>query len=56
MKPRRRFDGLSADANGNGVPDECEGTLSCLADVDGNDGMVGVTDLIALLAAWGDCE
>jgi len=40
--------GTSQDVNGNGVPDECE----CVADVSG-DGMVNVTDLLALLAAWG---
>jgi len=40
--------GTSWDVNGNGIPDDCE----CLADLDG-DGAVGVTDFLALLAAWG---
>lgn len=38
----------SADINNNGVPDECE----CVADLDGS-GEVGVSDLLAFLAAWG---
>jgi len=42
--------GGSADANGNGVPDDCE----CVGDVNG-DGAVGFDDLLAVLAAWGDC-
>ena len=42
--------GFSADVNGNGIPDECE-TL-CPGDLDG-DGVVGITDFLALLAAWG---
>ncbi|MCH8153323.1 MAG: hypothetical protein IH830_13235 [Planctomycetes bacterium] len=41
-------DGTSTDANGNGVPDDCE----CLADLDG-DSSVGILDLLALLPAWG---
>ncbi len=40
--------GDADDANGNGVPDSCE----CLADLDG-DGMVGVNDLLAIIAQWG---
>ncbi len=36
------------DSNGNGIPDGCD----CPADVDG-DGAVGITDFLALLAAWG---
>ncbi len=40
--------GDSDDANANGIPDECE----CPADLDG-DGVVGILDLLALLAAWG---
>jgi hypothetical protein len=36
------------DANGNGVPDVCE----CLGDLDG-DGLVGVDDLLAVVAGWG---
>jgi hypothetical protein len=42
--------GGSDDANGNGIADECE----CLADLDG-DGVVGISDLLDLLAAWGPC-
>jgi len=42
--------GMSADVNGNGVPDECEGS----GDLDG-DGVVGILDLLALLASWGPC-
>ncbi|MCA9291724.1 MAG: hypothetical protein KDA25_11395 [Phycisphaerales bacterium] len=61
--------GTSADCNDNGIPDSCEiaaGTVEdvdgdgvpdecvarCEADLDG-DGIVGPTDLAALLAAWG---
>jgi outer membrane protein assembly factor BamB len=45
--------GDSSDINGNGVPDECEGPI-CLADCSGpGDGMVDVSDLLALLAQWG---
>ncbi len=40
--------GTSPDVNGNGIPDECE----CIGDLDG-DGTVGITDFLALLAAWG---
>ena len=43
-------DDTSADVNENGVPDECENL--CPWDLDGN-GDVGVTDLFALLGAWG---
>ena len=39
-----------ADDNGNGIPDECE----CIGDID-DDGVVGVSDLLALLASWGSC-
>ena len=42
--------GFSLDLNLNTIPDECE----CLADTDGS-GLVNVTDLLALLAAWGAC-
>ncbi len=38
------------DANGNGVPDECD----VFGDLDG-DGIVGINDFLALLAAWGLC-
>lgn len=40
----------SADSDGDGIPDECE----VFADLD-NDGIVGATDLIILLGAWGLC-
>jgi len=40
--------GLAADANGNGIPDTCE----CPWDLD-DGGTVGITDFLALLAAWG---
>ncbi len=42
------LDGTAQDTNDNGIPDECE----CLWDVDGS-GDVGITDFLALLAAWG---
>jgi len=42
-------DGTSPDANGNGIPDECEG---CAGDVDG-DGDTDLSDLAALLTAYG---
>jgi hypothetical protein len=42
--------GVSDDENGNGTPDECE----CIGDLDG-DGVVGINDLLDLLAAWGPC-
>ena len=42
--------GPSEDANGNGIPDECEPL--CPWDLDGS-GDVGITDFLALLAAWG---
>lgn len=45
-------EGTSEDANGNGVPDECEPCLP--ADLD-SDGLVGVSDLLLLLAQWGVC-
>ncbi len=40
--------GYAVDINGNEIPDVCE----CLADLSG-DGTVDVTDLLALLGAWG---
>ena len=43
--------GFSEDSNGDGTPDECESS-SCPGDLDG-DGTVGITDFLALLAAWG---
>ena len=42
------LDGTSDDANGNGIPDECE----CVWDLDG-DTKVGVTDLLDLLSRRG---
>ena len=45
------------DDNNNGIPDSCE--ISCVGDFIGAgglpDGQVNVTDLLALLAAWGPC-
>jgi hypothetical protein len=41
---------VSADADGDGVPDECIDP----ADVNG-DGVVDIIDLLALLSAWGPC-
>ncbi len=38
------------DANGNGIPDTCD----VPGDLDG-DGVVGITDFLALLAMWGPC-
>ncbi|MCH8345283.1 MAG: hypothetical protein IH983_15035 [Planctomycetes bacterium] len=43
------FDGTSDDQNGNGIPDTCD------ADLNG-DGVVGILDLLMLLAAWGPCD
>ena len=45
-----RPDGTSEDANGNGYPDECE-----CPDING-DGAVNVTDLLAIITAWGPCD
>ena len=42
--------GTSLDIDGNGIPDECD----MLADLDG-DGVVGITDFLILLGAWGRC-
>ena len=42
--------GVSLDLNANGVPDECE--VVCPADLD-HSGAVGVSDLLAVIAAWG---
>ena len=42
--------GAQPDRNDNGIPDICE----LPADLNG-DGSVDLTDLIQLLAAWGDC-
>jgi glucose/arabinose dehydrogenase len=43
-------DGTSQDTNNNGIPDECDAE----GDLDG-DGVVGINDLLLLLAAWGAC-
>ncbi len=43
-------EGTSLDCNQNNVPDECD----VLGDLDG-DGLVGVPDLLSLLASWGPC-
>ena len=42
--------GASFDVDGNGIPDECD----MLADFDG-DGVVGISDFLFLLGAWGVC-
>ena len=42
--------GLSSDANNNGIPDECE-AFSCPGDTD-DDGVVGVLDLLNVLVSW----
>lgn len=44
-------DGTLHDKDGSGVPDECEE----MGDLDG-DGLVGVSDLLILLASWGPCD
>ena len=44
--------GVSVDVDVDGIPDEC--LASCPPDVN-SDGTVNVTDLLALLAAWGVC-
>ncbi len=46
------LDGISLDCNANGIPDECEDADPCPADLDG-DCAIAVSDLIALLGAWG---
>jgi predicted outer membrane repeat protein len=42
------------DSNGNGIPDECE-PPDCPWDLDGT-GVVGASDLLALLVSWGPCK
>ncbi len=44
-------DGQSNDVNDNGIPDDCE----CIWDLDDN-GSVGASDLLTLLASWGPCK
>jgi hypothetical protein len=49
------IDGTFDDANGNGVPDCCdddEPCFSCPGDIVGNDGVVGVDDLLFVIAAY----
>ena len=41
--------GTSSDLNANGVPDECD----CLGGCEDGDGVVGITDFLALLGVWG---
>ena len=43
--------GTSTDHNGNNIPDECD----CVCDIN-QDGVIGIEDLLALLAAWGPCD
>jgi subtilisin family serine protease len=43
--------GTSDDADGNGIPDECED--GCDGDVNG-DGVVGVNDLLEVIDQWGN--
>ncbi len=45
------IDGLSADRDGDTIPDECQLT-SCLADLN-DDGAVNARDLAVLLGTWG---
>ena len=61
--------GGTPDCNGNGVPDECDiaggaqdfnndgipDDCQCISDID-NDGTVGITDFLKLLADWGTCQ
>ncbi|MCZ6834942.1 MAG: hypothetical protein O7G85_04140, partial [Planctomycetota bacterium] len=42
---------FNPDTDGNGLPDDCEFVIG---DTDG-DGLVGVFDLLDVLASWGDC-
>lgn len=44
------LDGLAEDLDGNGIPDDC-----LAGDLDA-DGLVGIGDLLTLLAGWGPCE
>jgi hypothetical protein len=44
------FKGLLEDADGDEIPDECEGS----GDVNG-DGLVDVLDLIAVILSWAPC-
>ena len=46
-------DHSSPDKDGDGMLDECAGA-PCPGDLDGDD-VVGFTDIVSLLAAWGPC-
>jgi len=46
------IDGPYTDEGGNDFADTCP--TPCVADLD-DDGVVGLTDLLAVLAAWGSC-
>lgn len=46
--------GGAPDENDNGIPDECE-VDPCPADVD-DDGVVAISDLLAVLAGWGGAD
>ena len=51
-----RGEGVScADFNGNGIPDTCEPINNCRSDSN-DDGIVGIIDLLTLLADWGPCS
>ncbi|MCI0365884.1 MAG: M12 family metallo-peptidase [Phycisphaerales bacterium] len=49
--------GTSVDVNKNGVPDECDPPPACLGDISpaGGDGVVNVSDLLAIISSWGAC-
>ena len=47
------IDGPWSDTGGNEFLDSC--SEACPADIDGN-GNVDVSDLLAVIAAWGECE
>jgi hypothetical protein len=50
------IDGTFEDADGNGVPDCCDDDVPCFpcpGDIVGNDGVVGVDDLLFVIAAYG---
>jgi hypothetical protein len=44
--------GWSADANADGIPDECESL--CPSDIN-RDGVVNIQDLLNLILSWGPC-
>jgi hypothetical protein len=47
------LDGTFPDANGNGIPDCCDGGGSCCPGDVASDGMVDGVDLAAVLSQWG---